>query len=118
MNHRRLVGIDLGIATPHTVRVLDGEGVTVAKRGAWPTVQSLAVVEPAALAGCPGRHDAGSGCSPARPSARHPGNPLARGVSRRRRGTAGSAVPARPACAARPASECYGRRSRKGRRRP
>ncbi|MDR0344450.1 MAG: hypothetical protein LBI49_15320 [Nocardiopsaceae bacterium] len=26
MNHRRLVGIDLGIATAHTVRVLDGEG--------------------------------------------------------------------------------------------
>ena len=26
MNHRRLVGIDLGIATAHMVRVLDGEG--------------------------------------------------------------------------------------------
>ena len=26
MNNRRLVGIDLGIATAHTVRVLDGEG--------------------------------------------------------------------------------------------
>lgn len=26
MNHRRLVGIDLGIASAHTVRVLDGEG--------------------------------------------------------------------------------------------
>lgn len=24
MNHRRLVGIDLGIASAHTVRVLDG----------------------------------------------------------------------------------------------
>jgi transposase len=53
MNHRRLVGIDLGIATAHTVRVLDAEGATVAKRRAWPTVESLAAVEAAALAGCP-----------------------------------------------------------------
>jgi len=52
MNHRRLVGIDLGIATAHTVRVLDGEGTIVAKRKAWPTVESLAAVERAALAGC------------------------------------------------------------------
>jgi transposase len=53
MNHRRLVGIDLGIATAHTVRVLDGEGTIVAKRKAWPTVESLTAVEAAALAGCP-----------------------------------------------------------------
>jgi transposase len=53
MNHRRLVGIDLGIATAHTVRVLDGEGTLVAKRKAWPTVDSLIAVETAALAGCP-----------------------------------------------------------------
>jgi transposase len=53
MHDRRLVGIDLGIATAHTVRVLDGEGATVAKRRAWPTVESLAAVEAAALAGCP-----------------------------------------------------------------
>ena len=53
MNYRRLAGIDLGIATAHTVRVLDGEGATVAKRKAWPTVDSLAAVEAAALAGCP-----------------------------------------------------------------
>jgi len=53
MNHRRLVGIDLGVATAHTVRVLDGEGATVARRRAWPTVESLAAVEEAALAGCP-----------------------------------------------------------------
>ena len=38
---RRLVGIDLGIASAHTVRVLDEEGNTVAKRKAWPTVESL-----------------------------------------------------------------------------
>jgi transposase len=53
MNHRRLVGIDLGIASAHTVRVLDGEGNTIAKRKAWPTVESLEALETAALAGCP-----------------------------------------------------------------
>ena len=53
MNHRRLVGIDLGIASAHTVRVLDGEGNTVAKRKAWPTVESLGEIEAAALVGCP-----------------------------------------------------------------
>ncbi|MBO0809813.1 MAG: IS110 family transposase [Actinobacteria bacterium] len=53
MSHMRLVGIDLGIATAHTVRVLDGEGSIVVKRKAWPTAESLAAVETAALAGCP-----------------------------------------------------------------
>jgi transposase len=53
MNHRRLVGIDLGIASAHTVRVLDGQGNTVAKRKAWPTVESLTEVETAALADAP-----------------------------------------------------------------
>lgn len=53
MVERRLVGIDLGIASAHTVRVLDGEGNTIAKRKAWPTVESLTEVETAALVGCP-----------------------------------------------------------------
>ena len=53
MNDRRLVGIDLGIATAHTVRVLDGEGSIVAKRKASPAAESLSAVETAALAGCP-----------------------------------------------------------------
>ena len=53
MNCRRLVGIDLGIASAHTVRVLDETGETVAKRKAWPTVESLTEVETAALAGTP-----------------------------------------------------------------
>ena len=53
MGCRRLVGIDLGIASAHTVRVLDEAGETVAKRKAWPSVESLAEVEHAALAGCP-----------------------------------------------------------------
>jgi transposase len=51
MSDRRLVGIDLGIASAHTVRVLDGEGNTLAKRKAWPTVESLSDIETAALAG-------------------------------------------------------------------
>ena len=53
MNDRRLVGIDLGIVTAHAVRVLDGEGMTLAKRKALPTVESLAQVEAAALNGTP-----------------------------------------------------------------
>lgn len=53
MDHRRLVGIDLGIASAHTVRVLDGSGKIIAKRKAVPTMESLAEVERAALAGCP-----------------------------------------------------------------
>jgi transposase len=53
MNHRRLVGIDLGIASAHTVRILDGEGQTIAKRKALPTVESLTGIETTALSGCP-----------------------------------------------------------------
>lgn len=52
MTERRLVGIDLGIASAHTVRVLDEDGEVVAKRKAWPTVESLGALEAAALAGC------------------------------------------------------------------
>jgi transposase len=51
MNDRRLVGIDLGIASAHSVRVLDGQGMTLAKRKALPTVESLTEIETAALAG-------------------------------------------------------------------
>jgi transposase len=50
---RRLVGIDLGIASAHTVRVLDEAGKTLAKRKAWPTQASLSDVEKTALAGAP-----------------------------------------------------------------
>ena len=48
---RRLVGIDLGIASDHTVRVLDERGGEVCRRRARPTEQSLALVEAAALTG-------------------------------------------------------------------
>ncbi len=51
MGDRRLVGVDLGIASAHTVRVLDGQGNVVAKRRAWPTVESLSDIERAALVG-------------------------------------------------------------------
>ena len=51
MTTRRLVGIDLGIASAHTVRVIDEGGETVAKRKCWPTVDSLRSIETAALAG-------------------------------------------------------------------
>ena len=52
MTTRRIVGIDLGIASAHTVRVLDETGATLAKRKAHPTVESLTEVEQSALAGC------------------------------------------------------------------
>src|SRR5262249_56441856 len=48
---RRLVGIDLGIASAHTVRVLDEGGREVCRRRCEPTVASLAVIEAAALGG-------------------------------------------------------------------
>jgi transposase len=51
MADRRLVGIDLGITSAHTVRVLAGDGTTVCRRKAVPTVESLGEVERAALAG-------------------------------------------------------------------
>jgi transposase len=48
---RRLVGIDLGIASAHTVRVLDGAGREVCRRRCDPTVAGFGTVEQAALAG-------------------------------------------------------------------
>jgi transposase len=51
MGDRRLVGIDLGIISAHTVRVLAGDGSVVCRRKAVPTVASLTEVEQAALQG-------------------------------------------------------------------
>jgi len=51
--HRRLVGIDLGIASRHSVRVLEADGQAVCRASCVPTVESLARVERAALAGAP-----------------------------------------------------------------
>jgi hypothetical protein len=52
-DERRLVGVDLGIISEHTVRVLRADGSEVARLRARPTVESLAAVEAAALAGAP-----------------------------------------------------------------
>lgn len=51
---RRIVGIDLGIASEHTVRVLAGDGSVLAKRKALPTRESLGSIEEVALQGAPG----------------------------------------------------------------
>jgi transposase len=53
MQDRRLVGIDLGITSAHTVRVLAGDGSLVCRRKTIPTVDSLEQVEQAALAETP-----------------------------------------------------------------
>jgi len=50
---RRLVGIDLGIASRHSVRVLEADGQVVGRSSCVPAVESLAAVERAALAGAP-----------------------------------------------------------------
>jgi transposase len=51
MQDRRLVGIDLGITSTHTVWVLSGDGTIVCRRKAVPTLASLVEVERAALTG-------------------------------------------------------------------
>jgi transposase len=51
MQERRLVGIDLGITSAHTVRVLRGDGTVVCRGKALATVESLVEVEQAALMG-------------------------------------------------------------------
>ena len=50
---RRLVGIDLGIASRHSVRVLAADGQVVCRSSCVPAVESLAAVERAALADAP-----------------------------------------------------------------
>ena len=50
---RRLVGIDLGIASRHAVRVLEADGQVVCRASCVPAAESLAAVERAALAGAP-----------------------------------------------------------------
>src|ERR1700735_5695393 len=46
---RRLVGIGLGIASRHAVRVLEADGQAVCRASCVPTVESLSAVEQAAL---------------------------------------------------------------------
>jgi len=50
---RRLVGIDLGIASRHSVRVLESDGRVVCRSSCVPTTESLSLMERAALAGAP-----------------------------------------------------------------
>ena len=50
---RRLIGIDLGIASRHSVRVLEADGQLVCRSSCVPTVESLTLTERAALAGAP-----------------------------------------------------------------
>jgi transposase len=53
MQERRIIGLDLGIASEHTARVLTESGKVVAKRKAIPTTQSLSALEAGALEGAP-----------------------------------------------------------------
>ncbi len=53
MEERRLLGIDLGIASAHTAVALRTDGSEVARRRCVPTVDSLAAVEQAALRDAP-----------------------------------------------------------------
>lgn len=48
---RRLVGIDLGVTSSHTVVVCDETGEVLARRRAYPTAESLTSIEQVALAG-------------------------------------------------------------------
>lgn len=50
---RRLAGIDLGVATEHTVRVLDGAGKKVCAARCVPGRESLLAMEARALSGAP-----------------------------------------------------------------
>jgi transposase len=51
---RRIVGLDLGVATAHTAQVLDEQLQVVCKRRVVPTVAGFTALEDAALAGAPG----------------------------------------------------------------
>ena len=53
MTARRIVGIDLGIASSHTVVVIDETTEVLARRRCRPTRESLEVIEAAALADAP-----------------------------------------------------------------
>jgi transposase len=53
MEERRLLGIDLGIASAHTTVVLRADGTEVCRRRSVPTIQSLGELEAAALRDAP-----------------------------------------------------------------
>jgi len=51
--HRRIVGLDLGVATDHTAVIVDETNTELGRRRAKPTRDSLAALRAAALAGAP-----------------------------------------------------------------
>src|SRR5262249_44810930 len=53
MAERRIAGIDLGIASAHTVVVLTNDGTEVCRRRCVPTAESLEWIEQQALQGAP-----------------------------------------------------------------
>ena len=53
MTTRRIVGIDLGLTSAHTVVVIDEAGEALARRRCHPTLESLERIEAAALQGAP-----------------------------------------------------------------
>lgn len=50
---RRIVGLDLGVATDHTAVIIDGAGAELGRRRVRPTRASLEALRTAALAGAP-----------------------------------------------------------------
>ncbi len=53
MEHRRIIGMDLGVVSDHVVAICDHTGTTLAKRRCRPTRSSLEAIEAAALAEAP-----------------------------------------------------------------
>lgn len=53
MEHRRIIGMDLGVVSDHVVAICDHTGATLAKRRCRPTKSSLEAIEAAALAEAP-----------------------------------------------------------------
>jgi molecular chaperone DnaK (HSP70) len=53
MTLRRIVGIDLGVTSSHTVVVIDETTAVLARRRCRPTREGLLAIEQAALAGVP-----------------------------------------------------------------
>jgi transposase len=53
MDERRVVGLDLGIASAHTAEVVTADGTEVCRRRCVPTVESFRELEAAALRGAP-----------------------------------------------------------------
>src|SRR5664280_1152254 len=107
---RRLVGVDLGIASDHTVRVLRGDGSGVCRRRTRPTVESLTLLETAALTGAPAGTRLEVVMEPTGPAAAAgTGEPAAAGVARgrgRRPGPPGPGLrPVDPAGGAAPAAD-------------